>query len=68
MPDRNGSRTPRDRKEMNAFVGRVLDSYKVREITRDEAVGTLAYVMTALETGNSSEAMNWINQWCKRVA
>ncbi|CAN7593780.1 MULTISPECIES: hypothetical protein [unclassified Acidovorax] len=53
---------------MNAFLGRVLDSYKVREITKDEAVGTLAYVMTALETGNSSEAMNWINQWCKRVA
>ncbi|RZJ60519.1 MAG: hypothetical protein EON49_08175 [Acidovorax sp.] len=62
MATRNSALTPRDRKKVAAFLGHVLDNYKHGDIGKDEAVATIAYVMTALDTDNVPEAMNWMDQ------
>lgn len=59
--------TARDHKNMDAFLGHVLDDYKAGEITKDEAIGALAHVMAALDQGNTGEAVNWFEQGRKFI-
>ena len=47
---------------MDTFLIRVLDAYKRRELTQDEAVSGLAHVMAALDIGNPGEAIVWFQQ------
>ncbi|MEG2048403.1 MULTISPECIES: hypothetical protein [Comamonas] len=56
-----------DHKNMDAFLGYVLDDYKAGEITKEEAVGALAHVMAALDIGNTAEAVNWFKQGRKFI-
>jgi hypothetical protein len=67
MTMRSPSLTDRDHKNMDAFLGHVLDDYKAGEITKEEAVGGLAHVMAALDIGNTCEAVNWLEQGRKFI-
>ena len=49
----------KDHKNMDAFLGHVLDDYKSGTITRAQAIGGLAHVMAALDLDNYAEACNW---------
>ena len=51
--------TDQDHRQMDAFLGRVLDDYKSGAITKEGAVGALAHVMAALDLDNYSEARAW---------
>lgn len=59
--------TERDHKNMDAFLGHVLDDYKSGEITKDEAIAGLAHVMAALDLDNYGEARNWFEQGRKFI-
>jgi hypothetical protein len=59
---RNPTLTNRDHKNMDAFLGHVLDDYKAGVITKAEAVGGLAHVIAAIDKGNYGEAINWLEQ------
>lgn len=67
MSTRKPNLTERDHKNMDAFLGHVLDDYKAGEITKDEAIGALAHVMAALDKGNTGEAVNWFEQGRKFI-
>ncbi|MDL4860746.1 hypothetical protein NPJ88_000215 [Halomonas elongata] len=51
-----------DHKNMDAFLGHVLDDYKEGRISKQRAIGGLAHVMAALDLGNYSEAREWFEQ------
>lgn len=67
MTDRKASLTTKDHKSMDAFLGHVLEDFKDGEITKEEAIGALAHVMTALDIGNTAEAVNWFEQGRKFI-
>lgn len=52
----------RDHKNMDAFLGHVLEDFKSGAITKEQAVGGLAHVMAALDRGNYAEAIGWFEQ------
>lgn len=54
--------TTRDHKNMDAFLGHILDDYKAGTLTKGQAVGALAHVMAALDLDNYSEARSWFEQ------
>ena len=68
MTFRNASLTERDHRNMDAFLGHVLEDFKAGTITKDQAVGGLAHVMAALDIGNCGEATNWFEQGRKFIA
>jgi len=68
MTFRNASLTERDHRNMDAFLGHVLEDFKAGTITKDQAVGGLAHVMAALDIGNYGEATNWFEQGRKFIA
>lgn len=51
-----------DHKNMDAFLGHVLDDYKEGRISKERAIGGLAHVMAALDLDNYSEAREWFKQ------
>ena len=57
----------RDHKNMDAFLGHVLDDYKAGTITKEQAVGALAHVMAALDLDNYDEARSWFEQGQKFI-
>ena len=57
-----GNLSEKDHRSMDAFLEKVLDWYKLGEITRDGAVGGLAHVMAALDKGNTGEAVAWFER------
>ncbi|MFA5627451.1 MAG: hypothetical protein WC965_08245 [Thiohalomonadaceae bacterium] len=59
--------TTRDHQNMDAFLGHVLDDYKVGVITKEQAVGGLAHVMAALDLDNYPEARSWFEQGRKFI-
>ncbi len=59
--------TIKDRTNMDAFMGHVLDDFKFGEITKAQAVGALAHIMAALDLGNYDEARSWFEQGRKFV-
>lgn len=67
MTERKASLTTKDHKNMDAFLGHVLEDFKDGEITKEEAIGALAHVMTALDIGNTAEAVNWFEQGRKFI-
>lgn len=67
MTDRKASLTTKDHKNMDVFLGQVLEDFKEGEITKEEAIGALAHVMTALDIGNTAEAVNWFEQGRKFI-
>lgn len=67
MTDRKASLTTKDHKNMDAFLGHVLEDFKAGEITKEEAIGALAHVMAALDIGNTAEAVNWFEQGRKFI-
>lgn len=54
--------TTRDHKNMDAFLGHILEDYKAGTLTKAQAVGALAHVMAALDLDNYSEARAWFEQ------
>lgn len=64
---RNGELTSRDHKNMDAFLGHVLDDYKEGTITKADAIGALAHVVAAIDKGNTDEARNWFEQGRKFI-
>ena len=67
MTTRSPTLTNRDHKNMDAFLGFVLDDYKAGEITKEEAIGALAHVIAAIDKGNYGEAVNWFEQGRKFI-
>jgi hypothetical protein len=54
--------TDQDHKAMDEFLGFVLDAYASGEVTRLQAIATLAHVLTAAAIDNHSEVLAWFNQ------
>lgn len=67
MTTRKPTLTSRDHKNMDAFLGHVLEDFKAGVITKEEAVGGLAHVIAAIDIGNYGEAVNWFEQGRKLV-
>lgn len=59
--------TSRDHKNMDAFLGAVLEDFKAGVITKEQAVGGLAHVMAALDLDNYGEARSWLEQGRKFI-
>lgn len=51
--------TTEDHRNMDEFLGAVLDDYKKGAITKAQAVGGLAHVMAALDLDNYEEVRSW---------
>ncbi|WP_085714175.1 hypothetical protein [Pseudomonas syringae] len=51
-----------DHKNMDAFLGHVLDDYWSGKITKETGVSALAHVMAALDQDNYEEARSWFRQ------
>lgn len=64
---RSATLTSRDHKNMDAFLGHVLEDFKAGDITKDEAIGALAHVIAAIDIGNYGEATNWFEQGRKLI-
>ena len=54
-----GHLSDKNHREMDAFLGRVLDAYKNDQITKESGISGLAQVMAALDMGNTGEAVSW---------
>lgn len=67
MSDREPTLTNRDHKNMDTFLGHVLEDFKAGEISKDEAIGALAHVIAAIDKGNYGEAINWFEQGRKFI-
>lgn len=59
--------TERDHRNMDAFLGHVLDDYKTGELSRERALSGLAHVMSALAIGNIGEAQAWFAEGRKLI-
>lgn len=57
----------KDHDNMDVFVGSVLDAYKNGEIVKEEAIGHLTHVISAIDNGNISEARTWFEQGRKLI-
>ncbi len=64
---KDGELSARDHKNMDAFLGHVLDDYKNGVISKADAIGGLAHVMAALDKDNYAEARNWFEQGRKFI-
>jgi len=67
MTNRSPTLTTRDHKNMDAFLGHVLEDFKSGDISKDEAIGALAHVIAAIDIGNYGEATNWFEQGRKLI-
>ncbi len=52
--------TKKDHKQLDAFLGEVLDDYKSGNQTRGQAIGALAHVFTAGVIDNEGEVKAWL--------
>ena len=59
--------TDTDHRNMDAFLGAVLDDYRDGALTKEQAVGGLAHVMAALNIGNVAEARAWFREGRKFI-
>lgn len=59
--------TNKDHKDMDAFLGAVLDDYKAGVIDKSKAISGLAHVMAALDLDNYAEARAWFEQGRKFI-
>lgn len=59
--------TNRDHKNMDSFLGHVLEDYKSGVISKEQAVSGLAQVMAALDLDNYPEARSWFEQGRKFI-
>ncbi len=57
----------RDLLNMVAFLGHVLEDHKAAVITKEQAIGGLAHVLSALSNGEHSEASRWFEQEQKLI-
>lgn len=62
MSNRPPTLTTRDHQNMDAFLGQVLEEFKAGTITKEEATGSLAHVIAAIDIGNYSEAVAWFER------
>ena len=62
MMTRNATLTNRDHINMDAFIGYCLDDFKAGSITKSETVSFLGHVITAIDTGNYDEAIQWFER------
>lgn len=51
--------TEADHNGLEKLLNVALDGYKNGEMSRETAVGGLAHVIAAIDTGNYAEARNW---------
>lgn len=59
--------TEKNIQNMEAFIGHVLDDYKVGTLSKPQAVAGIAHVMTALDQGNYTEVLTWFEQGRKLI-
>lgn len=59
--------TEHDHKNMDAFLGHVLDDYKAGVLDKTKAIEGLAHVMAALDLDNYEEARSWFEQGRKFI-
>lgn len=59
--------TSKDHKNMDAFLGHVLDDYKAGVLDKTKAIAGLAHVMAALDLDNYDEARAWFEQGRKFI-
>ncbi len=62
-----GVLSERDRANLDAFLGSVLDDYKNNSVEREVAVSALAHVVVELDAGNVSEVQRWLEQGRKLI-
>lgn len=61
------SLTKRDHDNLDALLRHLLDDFAAGTITRDQVVGTVAHVVTALDNGDYGEVRSWLEQGRKYV-
>lgn len=54
--------TNRDHENIAAFSERILDGYRSGAISKEHAIGALAYVMEALGRGDFDSARRWLEE------
>ena len=67
MNSRKPTLTDSDHKNMDIFLGHVLDDFKSGALSKGAAVSGLAHVMAAIDKGNYGEAVNWLQQGRKLI-
>jgi aminopeptidase C len=68
MFEEEGKLSDKDHKDMDAFLGILLDSYKAGTLKRATAIGTLAHVIAAADIDNHEEARKWFQQGQKSLS
>ena len=68
MSNERGSLSERDHQNMDAFLGHILDDFKSGQVTKQQVIGGLVQMISAIDIGNHGEARNWFEQGRKMVA
>lgn len=50
---------------ISPFLGSVLDDFKFGDITKDQAIGAIAHVITAVDVKDYEEASKWLEHYRK---
>jgi hypothetical protein len=48
--------------KLDGLLGRILDGYKSREMSRSSAIGEIAHLIAAVEKGNETEVRSCLNE------
>lgn len=62
MNTKVGNLTGQDHRNMDAFLGELLDRYKEGVLPKQEAVEICANIMAALDMGNIDGARRWFEE------
>lgn len=57
-----GKLTNNDHNDMDNMLKRVLQAYKVGEITEQSVISCLAHIIAAVDINNHEEARKWFQQ------
>lgn len=50
-----------DHKELDNFLGKILEWHAKEEITKPEAIGAIAHVLAAAAIDNETEIKSWLH-------
>lgn len=52
----------KNHKNLDALLSKILDWHKEGAITKNEAIGVLAHILTAAAIDNESEVISWLEK------
>lgn len=64
---REAKLTDKDHRDMDDFLGAVLDDFKAGAVTREQVVSGFAHVIAAVDKGNDDEARSWFREGRKFI-